>query len=90
MKPVTLLLILLLSLSGLFCQEMPMQNNITTKNAISLGLCGTSFLFGFSYSRFISEKFSIDKGLGYIGSRFKNQILLLPTKVKRLVFDTGL
>jgi len=73
-------------------QETPDEDAKLRKNAISLNILGATPLIGITYERVVSNKISIEFGLGLpsvsVGTGFK--VFPNNIKMKKLMFHTGL
>ena len=91
MKNKYLILIFILFLSStIYSQEIKNETNEIRKNAISFNILGTTPVLGITYERIVSDKISLEIGLGIPSIGVGMKIFPSGIREETLMFHTGI
>jgi hypothetical protein len=91
MKNQYLILICFLFLSStIYSQEIKNETNEIRKNAISFNIAGTTPIIGITYERIVSDKISLEIGLGIPGIGVGMKVFPFGIREGKLMFHTGI
>ncbi len=91
MKKKYLIPIFILFLSStIYSQEIKNETNEIRKNAISFNIAGTTPIIGITYERIVSDKISLEIGLGFPGIGVGMKVFPFGIREGKLMFHTGI
>ncbi len=70
-------------------QEEYKTESLIRKNALSLNVLGTVAGVGITYERAVSDKFSVEAGLGLFGGGLGFKYYFSDMRIQKILFNTG-